>query len=301
MSQVNSRQEIRAFKYRAMRDEELEEILRLDFYKEERDEDLQETLLAMKILAERKRERGEAHKTPEEAFESFKKYYVPELDDTVLPDLNTLNAEAAPEKRKGNPLLRLRRAFAGIAAAVVIVFLTSFSVKAMGFDLWGVVIKWTKETFSYHTGTAMEVPPPDTVGCYPASSEEEFLILHDMTTAFIPRWLPEGFALDEMTIDETYEQRLVLFKYIYGEEEIQLYIKTLVSDDLYGLESSDEKYTTHESDGITMYIYDNLHNIQGFWATEEYECCLSGQVSKEEIIMIFDSMEKGVPNENEKT
>ena len=150
------------------------------------------------------------------------------MDDTVLPDLNT---EAAPEKRKANPMLRLRRAFAGIAAAVVIVFLTSFSVKAIGFDLWGFVIKWTKETFSYHTGSAVEVPPPDTVGRYPASSEEEFLILHDMTTAFIPRWLPDGFSLDDMIIEETYHQRSVQFKYKREKAEIQLTIKTAVPDE----------------------------------------------------------------------
>jgi cation-transporting ATPase E len=67
------------------------------------------------------------------------------------------------------------------------------------------------------------------------------------------------------------------------------------------IESGSEQCYTHESDGIIIYIYENYETIQGFWKTEEYECRLSGQISKEEIIMIFDSMEKGDPNENEKT
>ena len=301
MAQNSCRQEIDASKYRAMSDEELEEILRLDFYKEECDENLQETLLAMKILAERKKARGEIYKSPEEAFESFKKYYVPELDDAVLPDLNTEKTEAVPEKRETNPMIRFHRAFAGIAAAAAIVFLTSFSVKAMGGDLWEFVIKWTKETFSYHTGSAMDVPPPDTIGQYSAKDEREFLIRHDMTTVFVPQWLPEGYVLEDMLMDESYSRREALFIYKKEQEELHLSIRTSVSDEVYGIESSREQYDTHESDGITLYIYDNLEVIQGFWMTKKYECRLSGQVSREEIIMIFDSMEKDGPDENEKT
>ena len=272
-------------KYNTMATADLEEILRLDAESPEGTESDTELLLyVMGVLAERRRNNGNAGKTAFEAWESFEKYYMPE-DGTLT--------ESPAEKTGVRHAPWLRRAVAAAAVVALLVCLP-FTANALGLgELWDILAHWAKETFSFVSGDAENYsePTPD--------SREEFTSLQDALQksnrdpSIVPTWIPDGFILESVAknISPTRES-YVAFYIKDADNYLRILIQTYLSSDPNIIEKSDDLVEVYTVVGVDYYIFRNMDSLKAMCVQDSYECCITGNVSMDEMKLMIDSIGK---------
>ena len=268
-------------KYDEMTTEELEEILRLDAENTEDQESDTETLLyVMEVLTKRRMNNGHTGNTAQEAYESFKQHYMPEIDNKVFIP-----------KPKNNPhkaIFRWVRAFAAVAAVFIVVIFGSVTAKAFGFDIWEALVQWTQETF--HFGLWGD---PNADGKLPYASLQDALEEGEITESLAPKWFPDGYELVDITIEQTPLQKAFRAKYVNGEETIQITVQDHLDKYPQYIEQSDGLVEEYVVSGVTYYLFANYDNVKAVWIIDSYECYISGNVAIEELKQMIDSIEKG--------
>lgn len=268
-------------KYDEMTTEELEEILRLDAENTEDQESDTETLLyVMEVLTKRRMNNGHTGNTAQEAYESFKQHYMPEID----------NKDFIP-KPKNNPhkaIFRWVRAFAAVAAVFIVVIFGSVTAKAFGFDVWKAVIQWTQETFHFSTSGN-----PNSDNNLPYASLQEALETGKITTSLAPTWFPDGYELVDITIMQNPAQKIYRAKYINKEQTLKITVQQYLTTNPIYVEQSDGLVEEYVVSGIAYYIFANHDNVKAVWIVDSYECYISGDVTIDELKQMIDSIVKG--------
>lgn len=275
--------------YDNMTNAELEEILRLDAHKPEGEEsDIDTLLYVMEVLAQRKKNSDNPGKDPEEAFRSFKANYMSIDPDEDMPQ-EEAQSKIVPLSRKK---CRWLRSLTGVAAAIAIVFFSSMTANAFGFDIWEIVVKWSQETFHFGEAAQTEGSEPiyDDEGEY--TSLQDALEQNQITAQLTPTWLPDGFEFTDILIDESPVQRRFVARYRNGEQEIKIQIIDHLRDDAQQIEQSDSLLEVYKSSGVAYYIFNNYDLLRAVWINENYECYISGHLSVEELKLMIDSITK---------
>lgn len=280
-------------KYEAMSDQILEEYLRQDANGEEAEIELDELLCIMEVLAQRKRNAGMIVKTPEEAWESLEKDYLYTDEEVTMEQIRPKSLPTKTASKWKTVFMEWRRAFIAVAASLAIVLSCSFTAKAMGFDFWGFIATWSKETFSLSDEGATKLPEPSTVSGYTVETLDELFDLYEIDSTFIPSWLPEGYTLFDAIVDETPFQVEALLVYKQDNNMIKVSIKSYIENEREHIETSTEGTAYHEFNGISLYIFENMDRLQGVWSQENYQCYISGDLTQDELISVFESMQKG--------
>ncbi len=267
--------------------ETLKELIRTDCYTENLDEAY--VLCALRIISSREHPQPDRAQEVDRAWRRFQEEYcTPEGEGKSLYD-STPQLEQPEEivYRKRRPLRRLPRRVAVVAAVICTLFATMLVAQAAGLDLWGVIVQWSDETFHFTyqgdeaSSTWME-----------GQEELEGLELND----YLPTWIPEGYAVEEV---QTYELRdqstaIILFS---GENLPAFYLSVDVYEDLEKMQ-----YTTFEKDdapvqeqrlsnGATVYFYTNGGDEQSVFQSQNVVCSISGDISEESVIKIYESIE----------
>lgn len=285
MSENQNRRLQELSKFDAMTTEELEEILRLDAETpEEQESDTEMLLYIMGILADRRKETGHAGKTALEAYESFKKNYMPKVEeDVIMPD-----HEVKPKVRSR----RWLRTLCATAAVVVIVLLGSVTAKAFGVDVWQSVVKWTQETFHFGDGLSTDdAPNVNDGGDY--TSLQDALDKAEIETRLVPTWIPEGYQLTDVRVEETPTQNTYYAIYKNNAKTLKITVRDYLSSNPQYVEQSDNLTETYEVSGNTYYIFSNNERNQAAWITGSFECYIFGDATIEEMKLMIDSIEKG--------
>lgn len=280
-------------KYKAMSDRILEEYLRQDANGEEAEIELDELLCIMEVLAQRKRDAGMIGKTPEEAWESLEKDYLYTDEEAAMEQIQPKSPPTTTAPKWKTVFLEWRRAFVAVAASLAIVICCSFTAKAMGFDLWGFIATWSKETFSLSDENATKLPEPSTVSGYEVETLEELFGLYGIDTAFIPSWLPGGYTFFDAIVDETPFQVDVLLVYKQDDNMIKVSIKSYIESEREDIEQSGTGIGVYEYNGVILYVFENLDQLQGVWNQDNYQCYISGDLTRDELTLVFESMQKG--------
>lgn len=267
-------------KFDTMETEELEEILRLDVEApEEEDTDTELLLYIMEVLAERRKNANITGNNAHDAWKSFEENYMPE---------NSLETKSKPA-----PARWVRRVIA-IAAVLALVILIPVSAKAMKLDqLWNVVAKWAKETFSFVSDgdTDVDEPSPD---CRDELTPlQELLQKSERDATIVPTWIPDGFVLEKVEQDITPIQEVYRARYLNGEKKIRIRVQTYLTEDNYNFEIEDDYTEIYSVSEINCYIFKNEDQCRAVWVTGTYECMISGDLSIDEIKMMIDSIGKG--------
>lgn len=287
MSENQNRGTIDYVKYDSMATEELEEILRLDAEAPEGEASDGELLLyVMEVLAKRKRNSENPGKTAQQAWESFEKNYLPTEEENIIPVTKTERLAKAPKRW-------MRRM---IAAAAVLVVLVGVPLTANAFgweDIWNAVAQWAKETFSFVSGedTQSTEPNPENIDKY--TSLQQALAETDQEADFVPTWIPDGYELQDITIDESPIQKNYLAVYVAGEKFLKISVKSYVESDPEKVEVYEDILETYEASGTEYYIFINNEQLRAAWIKDSYECYISGDLTIEEIKTMIDSIGKG--------
>ena len=190
-------------KYEAMSTEELEEILRLDAAAPEGAQSDTELLFyVMEVLAKRKQNNHITGNTAQKAWESFQQYYMPE--------------ESKKSVVRKKPALWVRRmtAVAAIAALLILVPLTS-SALTLG-EAWEIIAQWAKETFSFVSEGNAQVSEPMEADQREFSSLQEILAAHKRDASIVPTWIPDGFVVLLLEVNNVEIPIFLLFEGING-------------------------------------------------------------------------------------
>ena len=268
-------------KYDAMTTEELEEILRLDAQApQEQESDTEMILYIMEVLADRKQNTCHTEKTALEAYESFKQNYMLEEDNTVTSYQEPVKA------KRGFP--RWIRSIAAVAAVVIILVLGSVTAKALGFNLWETVVKWTQETF--HFG---EWGNNDENNNLPYASLQEALDQGEITTLLVPNWFPDGYELVDVTVNQMPLKKVYRAKYTKGELFITITIQDYLDKIPVYVEQREGLEEEYKVAGVTYYLFLDNDVAKAVWINGSYECDILGNVTIDELKLMIDSIEKG--------
>ena len=263
--------------YDSMTTQELEEILRLDAEMPEGQEsDTDKILYIMEVLAERKRNTSHTGKTALEAYESFKQNYMPETNETIFPT------------KTHRRMSRWVRSLTATAAVLAILLACSVTAKAFGFNFWKAVIQWTQETF--HFG---DWGKTDVNNNLPYTSLQEALEKGNTPAWFVPTYIPDGFNLDAINVEQTPQKKTYTAKYVRGEQALMITIQDHLDKSPYYIEQSDGLVEEFKSLGITYYLFSNMEYNRSTWLYESYECDISGDVTIDELKQMINSIQKG--------
>ena len=280
MSENTNRRHQDFAKFDAMSTEELEEILRLDLdAPPEQESDTEVLLTIMEILAQRKKESGNK---AFEALESFRLNYMPEEDQTT-PILH------CKKKTYSRTPSRWLRTLAATVAVVALILLSSVTAKAFGWDIWDAVIKWTEDTFHISIG---DINGFETDGDTPFTSLLDALERNDVTINLVPTWLPDGYTLTSITVEETPLQKTYTAIYHNDALSLHLVVFEYVNIAPEYVEQGEGLIETYERDGIKYYIFSNYDKMRAVWINGSYECYISGNLSVDELKMMIDSIGK---------
>lgn len=274
MSENQNRGSIDFEKYDSMATEELEEILRLDAEMPEGQEsDTDKILYIMEVLTERKRNNSHTGNTALEAFESFKQNYMPETDDDVKA------------KRRN---YRWIRSLTATAAVLAILLAGTVTAKAFGFNIWKAVVQWTQETF--HFGDWGDSDPNNNRAY---ASLQEALEQGNVPAWLVPTYIPEGYSLKDIKVEQTPLKKIYKAEYIKKETILRITVQDYLDGDPVFVEQSEDLVEDYKALGTTYYLFENNKQVQAIWIVDSYECNISGNITVEELKTMINSIKKG--------
>ena len=127
--------------------EELQEILRQDSLLDDDSSDIDTILYITDLLAKRS-DSSNNSKDVEAAWKSFKENYYPYISDPE-PLYSFDSPEDKVVKAKPRHLSRAMRTLSVAAVLAVVIISGSVTASAFGYNLWGAVAEWTRDTFGF--------------------------------------------------------------------------------------------------------------------------------------------------------
>lgn len=286
MSENRNRSERDFSKYDEMETEDLEQILRSDADAPEGVEpDVELILYVMEVLANRRRNNNQASgKTALEAFESFKQNYLPEeVSMETAPDAN---------QPKGRPM-RWLRGLTAAAAVLAFVFLGSVTANAFGINIWKAVAVWAQETFHLQGDVMVDTEVQGTERDIGYASLEEAIYDVERVYNVAPTWIPDGYELFELIVDENPLQKIYVAVYSNGEARLKIAVQSYQNGYPEQIEHSDGTEETIEVSGIIYHIFEDNDQLRAVWIKDSYECYITGELTVEQIETMIHSIEKG--------
>ena len=263
--------------------EELQEILRQDSLLDDDSSDIDTILYITDLLAKRS-DSSNNSKDVEAAWKSFKENYYPYISDPE-PLYSFDSPEDKVVKAKPRHLSRAMRTLSVAAVLAVVIISGSVTASAFGYNLWGAVAEWTRDTFGFTQSSQNN-------GIYPFENLRDALAAYDIDEPIVPQWIPDGYGEDTVQAAETPDSKIIVAVSKYGSKEIKLEVKIFNDPSnrhwLYEMFEDDvEKYS---SNGIDFYIMKNDDFTRVSWAVGSNECSILCSLKTKEIYRMIDSI-----------
>ena len=316
MSGLNSGDRKDYSKYDKMSTESLEELLRLDAELPDGEgSDIDEILYISEVIAKRDREQPTGQYSEADvdaAWETFQTKYLPyaadgrslyDFDDdepgstkAITPDMPSPSGKKRISARGRRRLGRLASIAAAIALLIGLMTVTAY---AMGYDLWGVIAQWTKDTFTFvsvsKVGDAEGSHTNTTLNDVAYADLQTALDAYGVTEKLAPKWVPDGFTLDLVSVDEGSEGVKVIFCACYKSGEKSLIVQINMHQS-----PSDASYATWQKDDMdvdtvriadcTFYTMQNAGRECAIWTKGPFECNINGNISSDEMHKVIESI-----------
>ena len=89
------------------------------------------------------------------------------------------------------------------------------------------------------------------------------------------------------------EQRYYIALYKNGEKSISIYFYVYNGTDPVRMEVNEQYLEVYNVNGIDYYIYENNAMLSAAWSQEFCDCCITGDISIEELKKMIESIPKG--------
>lgn len=196
---------------------------------------------------------------------------------------------------------RLLRTGQLVAALVALLLLLTVATAAAGYDMWRMLAEWTAEKITLAPGQIEYIDPddlhiPEEPGEY--TDLQEALTAYGINRPVVPKWLPEGFALEELIVDNGTTPNLIVFASLYcrGEDTIVSQINIYLEYDGRTYDNFGDIYkdegdpVPYEAGGITHLLTTNAGRSVALWANGPAECFINGAVTMDELKQMIDSI-----------
>jgi hypothetical protein len=223
------------------------------------------------------------------------------LDELASRKPNTADTDAAwqrfqsdymtmePEKPRTAGFWR--RGFAVAAAALVLVVGLSVTVGAIGGrNLWQAVVSWTEDRF---TMSGSQLPQEQQKPINESEVPETFYEwVEEATgmTGLTPAVIPEGFELLEMERTEDPGRIIHHASYQCGERHFQIHVETCFPEEPIHVEKDETPVEIYTGMDVDCYIVQNTKTLVAIWRKDGYQCLINGSLTREELMMMLDSV-----------
>ena len=263
--------------------EELQEILRQDSLLDDDSSDIDTILYITNLLASRASSSDDS-KDVDTAWKSFKEIYYPYISDPE-PLYSFDSPEDEVVKAKPRHLSRAMKTLSVAAVIAVVIISGSVTASAFGYNLWGAVAEWTRDTFGFTQSSQSN-------GIYPFENLRDALAAYDIDEPIVPQWIPDGYGEDTVQAAETPDSKIISSSCKSASGEIKIEVKAFYNYDskhrVYEiLEDGVEKYS---SNGIDFYIMKNDEFTRVSWAAGNNECSIICSLKPKEIYRMIDSI-----------
>ena len=263
--------------------EELQEIIRQDSFLDDDPSDIDAILYITDLLVKRS-DSSNNSKDVEAAWKSFKENYYPYISDPE-PLYSFDSPEDEVVKAKPRHLSRAMKTLSVAAVLAVVIISGSLTASAFGYNLWGAVAEWTRDTFGFTQSSQNN-------GIYPFENLRDALAAYDIDGPIVPQWIPDGYGEDTVQAAETPDGKIISSSCKSASGEIKIEVKAFYNYDskhrVYEiLEDGVEKYS---SNGIDFYIMKNDEFTRVSWADGNNECSIICSLKPKEIYRMVDSI-----------
>ena len=268
--------------YDSMTVEELEQQLReAFFYTDQIDELLAEDIEEICEALEKKKPLEDTYSI-DEYWARFVEDYAEEFarlgvqEEKVQP-IETVMQRSKAKKKNYRSFLKV---FILVAVIVALMLGISVTAGALGYNLWGWIPVWNAEEIYFVR---------ETQGARIISTIDAALTQFGINDPLSPTWLPDGFVLIESKIEAT---PLFLSEY-YTDSEGRYLLILISTVDEYGTtiyQKNSEPPLEYIVDGMIHYIFENSKNTTAVWYTENYSVMIAGNITKEELELMIDSV-----------
>ncbi len=124
------------------------------------------------------------------------------------------------------------------------------------------------------------------------TSMVEALAHYGITDTIVPTWIPDGFSVQYVQVNELPHAVNLMASYTAGEREVILKVYFDPDDgdsDVYAEHSdpTSEKYTAN---GITFLLSSNNEQYRAAWVIGRYSCSMNGDLTESEIKQMLNSI-----------
>lgn len=266
--------------YRKMSDEELQNTLRCETFS---DGALDVKQIEM-ILAEMER-RGinDPSRSSEEAWNEFEQEYSGKISDYADCAPDTKACAATSGKPMHTHRRRPVRKLTILAATLVFLIASLLTVQASGVDVFGAIVRWTDELFSFgkteeNRGLVVDGkwPEIDLNKNQQFTSLQEALDFYGVTEVVAPRWIPGEFIQEFVIVKPNGCWLEFLTSYTNNSGQIlAISYNSYQSTPLMYYEKVGSLLEIFSTSGIVYNIFENVDNRMAAWITPHFECCIS--------------------------
>lgn len=275
-------------KYDNMTTEELEEILRTQFFLADENTDDQLIEHILEVLTERDEDKINAGlQDPEPTWEKFLENHPDVQVEKCSADCEENDTELLSIDQSARRMRFLRRVGCIAAIFICVLFAGTITAYAMGIDIPGAIAEWTSEVFSFINTSAdkqdSKVVPPQLEELYEElskyASDEPF-----------PCYIPDEYRLIDTQFDYDEDIRALSCFLSNGEQKIFIhYIIRFSENAIIEYEKNDENPEIIVVDGRKYYFFSNIDQWIATWANGNVEGHISAQ-SRDVLVKIIESM-----------
>lgn len=198
---------------------------------------------------------------------------------------------SAPRKKHSQNIRRLAT-LAAVAAVLICTLVLANSVNTSIFDA---IAQWTSGVFGFEKEASFA-----TIKTNPLAEGEEAsydslqeaLDAFGITAPLNPQCIPERFELDTVTAANKAGGISICAYYVAEDGYVMLQYNESDGADFRDLERENGVTSLYDYDGFSHFIVADEDREKAYWQNGELECCLSGNVSKEELKEIINSIYK---------
>lgn len=199
---------------------------------------------------------------------------------------------------------RLRRTLLVAAALALFILGSMIAGQAAGKDVFGPMARWTEEEFSFGTFWSLAPQDPNLTRREPKqplnekphaaegeqsySSLQEVLDAYHITEVAAPAWIPEGYALEQISVTDVDDPEILAIFADYRSPDqsssIGIQIMWYEEEPLTSVEKVNKPPELFEVNGQTFYLIENEASYTAAWVTERFECYLSGTLEQKDVL-----------------
>ncbi|MCI8702919.1 MAG: DUF4367 domain-containing protein [Anaerotignum sp.] len=170
------------------------------------------------------------------------------------------------------------------ASLVFCIAFGAFSTTTNARELFAHMANWTKDTFWFSHSEEANV-----------SLKAEFDTVFspmEIPEYLLPTWIPDHFMkVSESGYDlKGQKQKSFFYESDSSSDFFSISVSYLRSNPTVIYEKDTEEVVIYQKDGVDYYIMSNLNTITAVWKVGSFECQISGNIEREDLIKMIDSI-----------